>query len=96
MIVFEGAEERVNQLTTGLLERLGIGKAPWERDAEEEYGYTPPRQVAPANQLPSGVPLQPPRQKVRAPEPVSARRRMDRRLCGRRKATASGNEGAAV
>jgi hypothetical protein len=69
--VFEGAEERVNQLTVGLLERLGIGKAPWERDIEEEYGYTPPRQVAPANQLPSGVPLQPPRQKVRAPEPVA-------------------------
>jgi len=71
LIVFEGAEERVNQLTVGLLERLGIGKAPWERDIEEEYGYTPPRTVAPANQLPSGVPLQPPRQKVRAPEPVA-------------------------
>ncbi|MBN3894618.1 MAG: PRC-barrel domain-containing protein [Nostoc sp. NOS(2021)] len=71
LIVFEGAEERVNQLTVGLLERLGIGKAPWERDVEEEYGYTPPRQVAPGNQLPSGVPLQPPRQKVRAPEPVA-------------------------
>ncbi|WP_392533841.1 PRC-barrel domain-containing protein [Nostoc sp. C117] len=71
LIVFEGAEERVEQLTVGLLERLGIGKAPWERDAEEEYGYTPPRTIAPPNQLPSGVPLQPPRQKVRAPEPVA-------------------------
>jgi sporulation protein YlmC with PRC-barrel domain len=69
LIVFEGAEERVNQLTVGVLERLGIGKAPWEREAEEEYGYTP-RTVSPANQLPSGVPLQPPRTKVRAPEPV--------------------------
>lgn len=69
LIVFEGAEERVNQLTVGLLERLGIGKAPWERGAEEEYGYTP-RTVAPANQLPSGVPLQPPQAKVRAPQPV--------------------------
>jgi len=38
LIVFEGAEERVNQLTVGFLERLGIGKAPWERDTEEEYG----------------------------------------------------------
>ncbi|MBW4685075.1 MAG: PRC-barrel domain-containing protein [Komarekiella atlantica HA4396-MV6] len=71
LIVFEGAEERVNQLTVGLLERLGIGKPPWERDAEEEYGYTPPRAVAPSNQLPSGVPLQPPRPRVRAPEPVA-------------------------
>ncbi|MBW4555267.1 MAG: PRC-barrel domain-containing protein [Trichormus sp. ATA11-4-KO1] len=69
LIVFEGAEERVNQLTVGVLERLGIGKAPWEREAEEEYGYTP-RTVAPANQLPSGVPLQPPKPRVRAPEPV--------------------------
>lgn len=71
LIVFEGAEERVNQLTVGLLERLGIGKAPWERDIEEEYGYTPPRQVAPGNQLPPGVPLQPSKQRVRAPEPVA-------------------------
>jgi sporulation protein YlmC with PRC-barrel domain len=71
LIVFEGAEERVQQLTVGLLERLGIGKAPWERDAEEEYGYTAPRTIATPNQLPSGVPLQPPRTKVRAPEPVA-------------------------
>ncbi|MBD2345322.1 PRC-barrel domain-containing protein [Anabaena subtropica] len=71
LIVFEGAEERVNQLTVGVLERLGIGKAPWERDADEEYGYSAPRAVAPSNQLPSGVPLQPPRPKVRTPEPVA-------------------------
>jgi sporulation protein YlmC with PRC-barrel domain len=70
LIVFEGAEERVNQLTVGVLERLGIGKAPWEREAEEEYGYTP-RTVAPGNQLPSGVPLQPPKTRVRPPEPVA-------------------------
>jgi hypothetical protein len=71
LIVFEGAEERVNQLTVGVLERLGIGKAPWERDAEEEFGYTPPRTVAPSNQLPSGLPLEPPRPKVRIPEPIA-------------------------
>lgn len=71
LIVFEGAEERVNQLTVGVLERLGIGKAPWERDADEEYGYSAPRAVAPSNQLPSGVPLQPPKPKVRTPEPVA-------------------------
>jgi sporulation protein YlmC with PRC-barrel domain len=70
LIVFEGAEERVNQLTVGVLERLGIGKAPWERHAEEEYGYSAPRVVSPPNQLPSGVALQPPKPKVRAPEPV--------------------------
>lgn len=71
LIVFEGAEERVNQLTVGFLERLGIGKAPWERDAEEEYGYSAPKAVSAANQLPSGVPLQPPKPKVRTPEPVA-------------------------
>jgi len=71
LIVFEGAEERVTQLTVGLLERLGIGKPPWERDAEEEYGYTMPRAVSADKQLPSGVPLQPPKQKVRAPEPIA-------------------------
>jgi sporulation protein YlmC with PRC-barrel domain len=71
LIVFEGAEERVNQLTVGVLERLGIGKAPWERDADEEYSYSAPRAVAPSNQLPSGVPLQPPKPKVRTPEPVA-------------------------
>ena len=41
IIVFEGAEERLTQLTVGLLERLGIGKAPWERDDDDLY-YTPP------------------------------------------------------
>ncbi|MBU7585360.1 MAG: PRC-barrel domain-containing protein [Nostoc sp. TH1S01] len=71
LIVFEGAEERTTQLTVGVLERLGIGKAPWERDADEEYGYSAPRTVAPSNQLPSGVPLQPPKPKVRTPEPVA-------------------------
>ncbi|AFY35496.1 PRC-barrel domain-containing protein [Calothrix sp. PCC 7507] len=71
LIVFEGAEERVNQLTVGVLERLGIGKAPWERDAEEEYGYSAPRAVASDKQLPSGVPLQPPKQKIRIPEPAA-------------------------
>jgi len=70
LIVFEGAEERVNQLTVGLLERLGIGKAPWERD-EEEY-YTPTT-IRPENQLSSGVPLQAPAprsQPIRTSQPV--------------------------
>jgi sporulation protein YlmC with PRC-barrel domain len=70
LIVFEGAEERINQLSVGLLERLGIGKAPWERDVDEAYDYTP-RAVTPDKQLPSGVPLQPPKTKVRTPEPVA-------------------------
>ncbi|MDM9379278.1 PRC-barrel domain-containing protein [Chlorogloeopsis sp. ULAP01] len=70
LIVFEGAEERVVQLTVGILERLGIGRAPWEREEAEGYDYAP-RAIAPPNQLPSGVPIEPIKPKVRAPEPVA-------------------------
>lgn len=69
LIVFEGAEERVTQLSVGVLERLGIGKAPWER--EDEYYNATPKTVAPENQLPSGVPLEAPQPRVRRPEPVA-------------------------
>jgi sporulation protein YlmC with PRC-barrel domain len=69
LIVFEGAEERLTQLSVGLLERLGIGRAPWDRSGDDEY-YAQPRTVAPSNQLPSGVPLEPPMAKVRAPQRV--------------------------
>jgi len=69
LIVFEGAEERVTQLSVGVLERLGIGKAPWER--EDEYYNATPKTVAPDMQLPSGVPLEAPQPRVRRPEPVA-------------------------
>lgn len=72
LIVFEGAEERINQLSVGLLERLGIGKPPWDRDVDEEYSSYTPRTVTPDKQLPSGVPLEQPRPKIiRTPEPVA-------------------------
>lgn len=67
IIVFEGAEERVTQLTVGLLERLGIGKAPWEREEEEAY-LTPT--AKPENQLGTGIPLQAPVKPMRATQPV--------------------------
>jgi sporulation protein YlmC with PRC-barrel domain len=68
VIVFEGAEERVTQLTVGLLERLGIGKAPWERDEEEYYTPTTTRVE---NQLGPGVPLQTtPSRPIRPSQPV--------------------------
>ncbi|MGA7933571.1 MAG: PRC-barrel domain-containing protein [Kovacikia sp.] len=51
LIVFEGAEDRLVQLSVGVLERLGIGRAPWERDEEEDY-ITP---VRADNQLPTGL-----------------------------------------
>ncbi len=58
LIVFEGSEERLNQLTTGLLERVGIGKAPWEADEDEDY-YRMPTTPA-SNQLGRGTPVTPP------------------------------------
>jgi len=53
LIVFEGAEERLTQLSVGVMERLGLGAAPWEREDEEEF-YPPT--VRPENQLGSGLP----------------------------------------
>ncbi len=68
LIVFEGSQERLIQLTVGLLERLGIGKPPWERDEEEGY-YTPV--ARPENQLGTGIPIRPPMtQTVQKPTPV--------------------------
>ncbi|GBF81518.1 PRC-barrel domain-containing protein [Aphanothece sacrum] len=63
LIVFEGAEERLNQLTVGVLERLGIGRPPWEK--EEEDLYSPPT-AKPENQLGTGIPVRTPVQ-VRKP-----------------------------
>ncbi|HEY9642136.1 MAG TPA: PRC-barrel domain-containing protein [Coleofasciculaceae cyanobacterium] len=62
LIVFEGSEEKLNQLSVGLLERLGIGKPPWDRDEEGTY-LTP---TATTNQLPSGIktPVEPMRAKI--------------------------------
>lgn len=51
LIVFEGAEEKLNQLSVGVLERVGIGKPPWERDDVDYY----PTPTSTANQLPSGI-----------------------------------------
>lgn len=51
LIVFEGAEERLNQLTVGVLERLGIGVPPWEQE-EDEYITTT---TSTGNQLGSGL-----------------------------------------
>lgn len=56
IIVFEGAEERITQLTVGVLEKLGIGRPPWEKEEEGIY-YAPT--TAPENQLPTGVPMRP-------------------------------------
>lgn len=51
LIVFEGAEQKLMQLSVGLLERVGIGRPPWERDMEDEYIMP----TAVSNQLGTGV-----------------------------------------
>jgi sporulation protein YlmC with PRC-barrel domain len=54
LIVFEGSEERLNQITVGLLEKIGLAKAPWERDDDQTYF---PPVVRPENQLGTGLPV---------------------------------------
>jgi sporulation protein YlmC with PRC-barrel domain len=71
LIVFEGAEERLVQLTVGVLERLGIGRPPWEREEEETY-YTPV--TRPENQLGTGIPVRTPiAQPIQTVTPVEER-----------------------
>jgi sporulation protein YlmC with PRC-barrel domain len=69
LIVIEGTEERLEQLSVGFLERIGLGKAPWE----DEYGDYRPPIIRPENQLPAGLPVAPPPQMrpLRMPEPVA-------------------------
>jgi sporulation protein YlmC with PRC-barrel domain len=67
LIVFEGAEERLTQISVGVLERLGIGRPPWEK--EEEEAYYPPT-ARPENQLGTGIPIRTP---VEAAKPVEER-----------------------
>ncbi len=74
LIVIEGTEERLDQLSVGFLERIGLGKAPWE----DEYADYRPTVIRPENQLPAGVPVAPPpraerppaRMPIRMPEPI--------------------------
>ncbi|MEL6930978.1 MAG: PRC-barrel domain-containing protein [Cyanobacteria bacterium J06600_6] len=71
LIVFEGSEERIEQISVGLLERLGIGRPPWEKD---DVGYYP-KTVDAGNQLPTGTPLRTPiSTPVDTREPVMAER----------------------
>jgi sporulation protein YlmC with PRC-barrel domain len=53
IIVYEGAEEKLKQLGTGLLEKLGIGGSSWEQEERERFRTG----VVPAeNQLAAGLP----------------------------------------
>ncbi len=52
IIVYEGAEEKLNQLSSGLLEKLGVGGSSW--DEREASGYST-NLVPVENQLLSGL-----------------------------------------
>ena len=56
LIVFEGSEERLVQVTVGVLERLGLGRSILDNDEEDYY----PPTIKAENQLGTGVPERPP------------------------------------
>ena len=67
IIVYEGAEDKLKQLGTGLLEKLGIGGESWE---QEERNRLRAGMVPAENQLPAG---QPEVQQQRRIQPASSR-----------------------
>ncbi len=53
IIVYEGSEEKLKQLNSGLLEKIGVGGASWEEQERERYRLN---LVPVENQLSSGQP----------------------------------------
>ena len=55
IIVYEGAEDKLKQLNSGVLEKLGVGGPSWEEQERERYRVN----VVPVeNQLSSGQPAE--------------------------------------
>ncbi len=67
IIVYEGSEEKLKQLGTGLLEKLGVGGPSWEQEERDRYRST---MVPVENQLAAGTPS---RQEQRQIQPSTAR-----------------------
>ena len=68
IIVYEGAEQKLKQLGTGLLEKMGIGGNSWEKEERERWRMGP---VPAENQLPAGLPGQ--QEPQRRIQPATAR-----------------------
>ena len=67
IVVYEGAEDKLRQLGTGLLEKLGIGGNSWEQEERDRFRST----LVPAeNQLPAGTATQ---QEQRRIQPATSR-----------------------
>jgi sporulation protein YlmC with PRC-barrel domain len=69
IIVYEGAEEKLKQLGTGLLEKLGVGGPSWEQEERERYRLN---MVPVENQLAAGQSST--QEQQRRIEPASQRR----------------------
>ena len=69
IIVYEGAEEKLKQLGTGLLEKLGVGGPSWEQEERERYRLN---MVPVENQLAPGQPTA--QEEQRRIEPATNRR----------------------
>lgn len=69
IIVYEGAEEKLKQLGTGLLEKLGVGGPSWEQEERERYRLN---MVPVENQLAAGQPSV--QEQQRRIEPATNRR----------------------
>ena len=63
IIVYEGAEEKLKQLSTGLLEKLGITGNAWDRDDQGSYAAT---MVPVENQLAPGLPSEQDQRRINA------------------------------
>jgi sporulation protein YlmC with PRC-barrel domain len=63
IIVYEGAEEKLKQLSSGLLEKLGIGGSNFEREERERYRLN---MVPVENQLPAAQPTEQEQRRLQA------------------------------
>ena len=65
IIVYEGAEDKLKQLNSGVLEKLGVGGPSWEEQERERYRVN----VVPVeNQLTSGQPVEAEQPQLQASE----------------------------
>ena len=65
IIVYEGAEDKLKQLNSGVLEKLGVGGPSWEEQERERYRVN---LVPVENQLSSGQPVEQKQRQLQASE----------------------------
>ncbi|KGG16882.1 Protein implicated in RNA metabolism (PRC-barrel domain) [Prochlorococcus sp. MIT 0602] len=68
IIVYEGAEEKLKQLSSGLLEKIGVGGAAWDERENERYRVN---LVPVENQLTSGEEIQENQRALKASEDLA-------------------------